>query len=179
MVYYRDGDELVRGQGRLSRIEGLTTRGEFGTILGTVMLDAAKGNLVWDRWEQQSSGPTGVFAYEVTANDSHYQVDGKPAAYKGEIAIDPSSGAILRLLLKSEADLAVQAHFSGGNVLKVADIEVEYGPVDIGGKPYICPLKGVALSEIGDLMWLNDVKFEDYHLFRGDVKILSGFQNLQ
>jgi hypothetical protein len=41
---------------------------------------------------------------------------------------------------------------------------------------YMCPLKGVALSETGDQMWLNDVRFENYHLFRGDVQILSGFQ---
>ncbi len=175
-VYYRDGDELVR-KGRFSRIEGLTTRGEFGPILATAMLDAAKGNLTWDRWEQEPSGVAAVFAYAVTAIDSHYKVDGQRTAYRGEIAVDPANGAILRLTLRSGMDPALGVFFSGG-LLMVADIEVDYGPVEIGGKSYICPLTGVALSEGAGAMWLNEVVFENYHLFRGDTRILTGFQSM-
>jgi len=68
-----------------------------------------------------------------------------------------------------------------------AAIAVEYGPVSIGNKTPICPLKGVALSRMPILrLWdpgvtpsapiyqthLNDVAFSDYHLFHADVKVV-------
>jgi hypothetical protein len=69
---------------------------------------------------------------------------------------------------------------------RTADISVEYGPVELGGKTYICPLKGVALSNRmdltssmqPDLMWLNDRVFENHHLFRSDVRIIPDFNEV-
>ena len=88
---------------------------------------------------------------------------------------------------------------------------VEYGPVEIGGKTYICPLKSVALSlaqsskivedaplhlkpvmgvsetyEPSEIMsvaqgppqtLLNDVAFEQYHLFRAEARVVLGTGN--
>lgn len=107
-------------------------------------------------------------------------------AYHGRIAIDPTSGAILRLVVS--ADLKPE------EVISRADVAIEYGPVDLGGKTYICPLASVALSvapAIGQaavtlsnpaapsggfnsigITALNHTVFEGYHLFRGDVRIV-------
>lgn len=167
VVSYRDGAEKQNATGLHNLLQGLTTSGEFGPILGTALVDAAVGNLTWSHWEQGEQGAEAVFRYSVAANESHYIVENQPAAYHGEIAIDPSDGAILRLVLL--ADL------QPGNELVSADIVVEYGPVEIGGTNYICPVKGVAFSQVRQLQWLNDVVFEQYHLFRSNVQILPGF----
>jgi hypothetical protein len=87
------------------------------------------------------------------------------------------------------------------------DLMVEYGPVEIGGKTYICPVKSVAIArgyepalsqsssdpllvfhdqasqsdptgssdeaEILQTM-LNHVVFKQYHLFRSELRILTG-----
>ncbi len=99
-------------------------------------------------------------------------VQDQVTAYNGEIAIAPSSGAILRIVLKAAPGPA--------NPLDVANIVVEYGPVELGGKSYTCPLRGIALSEgMQQLKWLNDVAFEDYHLFRPEMRILPGFKEVQ
>jgi hypothetical protein len=177
-VFYRDGGEVQRGGG-VDKVVGLATRGEFGPILDTAMLDAAKGGVAWDRWEEEPSGLAAVFVYAVSKTDSHYKVNGAPASYRGEIAVDPASGSILRIVLKSELDTALGVFLSSGNILAVADIAVEYGPVSIGGKVYMCPVKGVALSESGDLLVVNDVEFADYHLFRGDMRMVTGFKDLR
>lgn len=120
-VYYRDGDEVVSSEKHRSKDQGLTTRGEFGPVLALALLDAAKGNLAWSRWELASAGPRAVYSYEVKAADSHYEVSDKRTAYKGEIAVDPASGAILRLVLEATEDRPQ---------VSIADIEVDYGPVE-------------------------------------------------
>ena len=105
------------------------------------------------------------------------------SAYHGEVAIDPGSGAILRIALI--ADLASDGPITRGDVM------VEYANVEIGGKTYICPVRSVALSvgESGKITFdagntpamhrvnrtlLNDVSFSDYHVFRSELRILPG-----
>jgi hypothetical protein len=163
IVVYRNGNEQ-RDAGDTSSIQGLATSGEFGPILGTAMLDAAKGNLSWSRWQEGQESPFAVFRYVVTAKQSHYEVDGKATGYVGEVGIDPSSGAIERLVFR--ADMPTDGK------LVTADIAVEYSPIQLGGKTYICPIHSVALSHGFELMWLNEVSFDRYHLFGTQMRIL-------
>lgn len=167
-VYYRDGQEVVDGGQTLRGYRGLTTRGVFGPILAVAVTDASKGNLAWTRWEQGATGPMAVYSYSVKAQQSHYEVDNQMATYSGEIAIDPVSGAILRLIVNTGVNLTA----------KTGGIEVEYGPVELGGKEYVCPTKSVAYSLDLNSAWVNDVVFEGYHLFRGEARILPGFSQV-
>jgi hypothetical protein len=163
IVVYRNGNE-ERDARDASSIQGLTTSGEFGPILGTAMLDAAKGNLTWSRWQEGQESPFAVFRYVVTAKQSHYEVDGEATGYVGEVGIDPSSGAIQRLVFR--ADMPTDGK------LVTADIAVDYGEILLGGKTYICPMHGIALSHGFELMWLNEVSFNQYHLFGTRIRIL-------
>ena len=144
----------------------MTTAGEFGPILNAALLDSAHGNLTWSHWEQGAGVPEAVFRYAVIAGKSHYNVDGQFPGYHGEITIDPSNGTILRLVLRADPKPSLP--------LLKADFVLEYGPVQLGGKTYICPLKGVALSAESKRLWLNDIAFEQYHLYRASAQILGG-----
>jgi hypothetical protein len=162
----------------------LTSNGEFGSILVVVLLDAAKGRLVWGNWEQDTNGTNAVFRYAVRPGQSSYKVvlpHGTKnvslfPAYHGEIAVNPASGAILRIT--AVADLTPP------NEHAISSIMVEYGPVSIGGNTYICPVHSVALARValGDpllattpmQMQLNDVAFVDYHHFHTEARILTG-----
>ena len=78
-VLYRDGQEVVdptavKGQKKTPAVQGLTSWGEFGPILNTVLLDAAQSKLAWSHWEQGTGGPLMVFGFAVLARKSHYQV---------------------------------------------------------------------------------------------------------
>jgi len=53
---------------------GLASWGEFGPILGLVLVDAAKGKLGWARWEQENGKPVAVFQFAVDRSISHYTV---------------------------------------------------------------------------------------------------------
>ena len=164
-VIYSDGGERVKtGRGQY-KTSGLTTNGEFGNVLAVVIEDAAKGNPVWSRWEKGAGGMEAVYRFAITdRRNSHYTVSGLPSAYQGEIAIDPLAGSIRRVVIKAIPD--------PGDLLTIANVAVEYGPVDLGASAYICPLKSIAVSKGTQFLWLNDVVFEDYHLFRSSMRIL-------
>lgn len=182
-VTYRNGHEVAAGHDQVlptsSYQPQLSTIGEFGPILTVVLRDAIHGKLAWSHWEQGAETPLAVFRYSVPADQSNYSVSdsssGQPSfpAYHGEIAVDPVTGAILRLMLFAETSSAD---------LSESGIVVDYGPVEIAGKIYTCPLRSIALSRaspgpgrgVADqpLTLLNDVRFTNYHLFRSEVRIV-------
>jgi hypothetical protein len=190
VVAYRDGREVidprdwVRHSAHPER-EGLITRGTFGPILSTVFGDVAHGEMVWERWERGGTGTLAVFRYRVPKTQSRYSLgfhapssdkgDAEMATgYFGEVAIDPGTGTILRLTV--EADL-----WSETSRIIRADIMVEYGPVEIGGKTYTCPTRSVSICRFingfpqgSEATLLNDVSFTDYHQFRAESRILPG-----
>ena len=55
---------------------GLTSSGEFGSTLGMILTDTAKGEVRWGHWEQTTTGLAAVFSYSVPRSASHYEVVG-------------------------------------------------------------------------------------------------------
>jgi hypothetical protein len=191
VVAYRDGKEVIDPREWVKHSthperEGLITRGTFGPILSTVFRDAARGEMTWQRWERGDTGTLAVFRYRVPANQSHYSVGFHgpssdkgdlelATGYHGEMAIDPATGTILRMTV--EADLG----FETSRILR-GDIMVEYGPVEIAGKTYTCPIRSVTICRFvyrfaqgAEATLLNDVTFADYHQFRAESHILPGY----
>ncbi len=191
-VTYRDGREVQDGDAQPGKNQNkppkdLTTVGEFGPILEVVTSDALRGEVTWQRWEQGTSEPVAVFRYAVPLEQSNYLVELSPGGkikevypgYHGEIAIDPSTGAILRISLMAELPPPNQA-------MQTA-ILVEYAPVMIGEQNYICPVRSVAFLKIPLAnapaaqdaaavkveTQLNDVAFTHYHLFRSKARIVT------
>jgi hypothetical protein len=129
----------------------------------------------------------GVFRYAVPEDQSNYAVripngtkmEELHPAYHGEIAIDPATGAILRL--------SVVAGLPPPHETMQTAIVVEFAPVTIGDRSYICPVKGVAFSKTpvpsasvpaGDSpgpmqTQLNDVAFTHYHVFGSEARIVT------
>jgi hypothetical protein len=199
IVAYRDGKELVdpREWGKHPHHpegKGLITRGTFGPILSIVFVDAAhSGGFTWDHWQRGHAGTRAVFRYRVPQDQSHYSVGfhglstgeanaEQTTGYHGEITIDPVTGTIVRVTVQAEQPL--------GSPILQSDIMVEYGPVEIGGKTYTCPVRSVSIS-MGDMRFmsgtailesdpvpaaplLNDVTFDNYHQFRSESRILPG-----
>jgi len=190
-LLYRNGEETVDPPEMAQMNAGLlgpqlTTHGVFGAMLGIVMGDALRGRLVWGRWEQDADNPAAVFRFIVPKEKSHYSVEfccfqfGKVrnqefreyAAYHGEMALDPTTGAVLRLMIVADMESLAPILKSG--------ILVEYGPVLIGGSTSYCPVRSVSMQvewEYGtELMQtsLNEVSFSKYHKFGTESRVLTG-----
>jgi VWFA-related protein len=202
-VLYRNGQEVADAGGakrkkRKVKDPYLITYGTFGPVLGFVHdAIAAPGFLTWSRWEQSSSGLRAVFRYRIPVEKSLYTQSGcclpdgegttsfeRLAGYHGEISIDPSSGAILRL--QAEAEITRFPPISR------SDIMISYGPVEIGGKSYICPQRSVSIVRMRSIAMLfewdegfrtygpwatlvNDITYSGYHMFRGESRVMPGF----
>jgi hypothetical protein len=176
---------------------GLVTVGTFGPIQVTVLGDGARSQMAFRRWEQGTDGLVAVFRVAVPKEKSHYQVVYRrpsqtqaieqPVAYHGDVLVDPATGIILRV--------TIIADFEPGVEVMRADIMVEYGPVDIGAKSYICPVRSVSLfrwcgkieprsafvpaSRLDvEITRLNDVTFASYHMFRAEVRVLTGADSI-
>jgi VWFA-related protein len=196
-IYFRDGKEVLHpesaaDQAAIKKNGSIQTSGTFGPVLSTVMGDAARNNVFWSHWESGPAGREAVFRFVVPKEQSHYHVDFKSltdkqeisvfsqsTAYHGAIAVDPLKGTILRI--------ALQADLDPGLPIQQSDLMVEYGTVQIGERPYTCPLKAVAISTgrsvTDDPLSLtqtygpteqivDDIAFTRYHVFRSDAKIL-------
>ncbi|HET6207084.1 MAG TPA: VWA domain-containing protein [Terracidiphilus sp.] len=215
---------------------GLRSWGEFGPALTVVLADMAGHKTTFSHWEQTAGGLVAVFHYAVPREASHYavtysyfdvktigrtqfgysgrartaqQVANIPRAkevetyhetpgYKGMIAIDPATGAVLRI--------TIEAELSSGDPLLRAATMIEYGPVTIGDRQFICPVRSLAISQIpgtlsgcgsggamtlngaGDVtewqsptracdhspvLLINQTRFADYHRLGSTSRILT------
>jgi len=217
-VLYRGGKEVVEnGKGELKESDRVGYQmlfsGQFGPVLNTVVTDAEENKLAWSHWETSRDSKLAVFKYSVTRKKSHCNVkvlmgdrwtlQAHPG-YHGEIALDPATGAILRLTLI--ADLSQDDPMSAANLM------LEYGPVELGGKSYLCLIRSVTVETIkqadpnggatvhtqqeygtpphdggmtydtkGDVpqeILMNDVAFSHYQLLRSESKVIPDEEQL-
>lgn len=167
---------------------GLESWGQFGPEAAVILLDAKAGSITFHHWEQTSAGLAAVFDYAVPKSGSHYEVNygcfsvavfhAQPA-YHGSIAIDPNTGAILRVTL--------QADWKKGDPISHVASVIDYGPVDIGGHTYVCPVRSLAFSvEETNIchrdsynrgrvqpMALNQTTFTNYHRLASTHKFVA------
>jgi hypothetical protein len=149
----RRKSEPARAGGKAAAANGkqLEVQGVFGPILIVALDDVLASQPSWSHWEEGTDGSIAVFRYNVPTQNSHFSVPvpggfdmtSPLRAYRGDIAVDPAGGAILRLTL--------QAITQADGPVKRADILVEYGPVAIAGQTWICPLRSVALASVRNL----------------------------
>jgi len=201
---------------------GLLSYGDFGPLLGLILVDTEKNKPTFHHWERMSTGLVAVFRFSVPRPDSHYHVnycclaDGlrtrqgggggrrgggggvtgtqqtssstlfhKVPGYHGSLFIDPATGVIRRMTLVAEL---------GDGPVSRADTVIEYGPVTIGDRKFICPLRSMnvyegppefgppsseipvasvqALEPKGTL-YVNETSFTNYHRLGSEMRILT------
>lgn len=196
-ITYRDGrDAPDVSEKKSPHIYGLVSSGEFGGLLLKVFFDIPSGTVRWSHWEHHADGEQMVLRYEVPASGSHFRVnffccsftmgeahnfyfsayDATPA-YHGEIAVDAASGELRRL--------TVEGDYRPEDSLRQGGIAIDYRPVVIGGRSYVCPVHSVALLQVkarqymdressdAELLWINEARFVDYHRLGSEVRIVS------
>lgn len=192
-------DELAKRRLRNSNHDRLQTIGTFGPILVTVMTGASLSGstLEWARWEKSEDGPLAVFRYRVPENTSLLMAEycclaidlddvrfQEPARFHGEIAVNPSTGAVMRL--------TAQADLSWRQPLDLSEVMVEYRPIRKSSRTFICPSRAISISRqrrtVALDRWgehykvygpyqtlLNEIRFQKYQIFGSTYRILPGY----
>ena len=143
-----------------------------------------------------AAGLAAVFHYAVPRSASHYEIIetvphgprvsflGQHAnastvrtapAYHGSLWVDPATGFILRISLETDEN--------GSDQFRRVAVMVQYAPVQIGDRTFICPARSLALelgisdvnSSLGDAPteWLNIASYSGYHRFAATTRILA------
>ncbi len=153
----------------------------------------------WSRWQRIDGITAAVFQFQIDRSLSHYDVQfsrNRPSkgatktasyyafrdlvGYHGQIAVDPATGAILRVLI--DADMR-----PGGPIERALTL-VEYGPVKIGPHRFICPTRSIAVSTSSEIfqptsrnpfmdlqeVQINETTFSDYQRFTSEATIFAG-----
>jgi VWFA-related protein len=207
-LFYQKGKqeqtlEKLSGK-RIAGRNDLNYAGIFGPILRFVLEDVRRGNskLIWTRWERSGPQTVAVFRYSVRAENPKYGVlfcclvDGSTfetlPEHHGELAIDPDTGAILRITVESKPGWIRETDLSPLRPVFTSNMMVEYGPVNIGGTSFICPLRSVVVTRERTVkpinFWginfavygpyqtlLNDTAYANYHKFGSEMRMLPGF----
>lgn len=221
-ITYRNGEEAVvlrDGRAVVAAPEnapkrppplGISNWGVFGPLAEILVNDISAGKADWSHWEQAGKSTVAVFRYSVPPDLSNYNLEfccfasrDEPTgvvgpenwnvyetlpSYHGEIAINPETGAILRL--------TIQTDIPDHQPIYSADIEVEYGPVELGGKEYLLPTRSVTISQAPVHIMIqegscgrdsgcaprlyvhpkdtvvSDTMYGTYHVFRAEMRIL-------
>jgi len=174
----------------------MNSSGEFGAILTHVANCADQNKATWKEWEQGQTGLLAVFLYECTESESATDGAGAPRGspatmtISGEIAFDPHDGTIMRLTRISRGKVDWFLH---KGALWERAIMVEYLPQEIDGHSYVCPVKSVVMYPMPPYSqqdkdieegrtyylpvdeFLNDVYFDQYHLFKAKAQMLPGY----
>jgi hypothetical protein len=152
--------------------KGLSSWGEFGTVLGMILGDAVNGKVSWSHWEQTASGLSAVFHYSVPKSASHFEVlrfaprPGSlaavvtPRTYGAKSSSEQSDTFIVHDRRGYEGSLWLDP--ATGTILRItieadskgivdyqrAAILVQYGAVEIAGSQFILPVRSLAFSRV-------------------------------
>lgn len=201
----REGQAVKQGSAASQAQNGLSSWGEFGFLPAVILADTVKGKVTWSHWEQMGAGPAAVFHYAVPRPASHYEIietvprgpkvsfNGQNAttsnaatvrstpAYHGSLWVDPATGVILRISIETDENGSAQFR-------RVA-VMVQYAPVQIGDRKFICPARSLTLdlgivdpnSTLGDAPteWLNIASYSGYRRFASTTRILADTPEMQ
>jgi len=70
----RENQPPTQGSAVWQQQIGLISGGEFGTTLGMILADTARGQISWSHWERTAAGLVAVFQYSVPKSASHFEI---------------------------------------------------------------------------------------------------------
>ena len=105
----------------------------------------------------------------------------------------PDTGAVFRITVESDPGWIREKDLSPLRPVLFSSMMVEFGPVDIGGRSFICPRHSVVVTRERTVrplsFWglnfsvygpyqtlMNDTAYRNYHKFGSESRMLPGFE---
>lgn len=147
----------------------LTTEGEFGDLLATVLAESSAAKITWNRWDSVNGKRVAVFDYAIDQEHSSLRVSRNDMAhavlaYSGSVFADPVSGEVWRVTdFTTDAPRELR--------LKETRTSVDYAETAIGGNRYALPKHATVVNVGFDEALRNEIEFSDYRKFEAESTI--------
>lgn len=154
------------------RLGGVTSSGEFGSLMREIFEPATETHFEWERWGTLRSRRMHVFSYRVAQSRSKYSIAAGTehriiAGYSGLIYVDRETSAVMKVTLQAE-------NIPSGFPIREVNLTLDYDWVEISGLRFILPLKAVVSSRTGPKMLTrNEVEFRMYRKFTAESTITA------
>jgi hypothetical protein len=149
---------------KMEQLGGTVSAGEFGTMMSEIFDPQSQAQFSWDHWATLRGRRTYVFAYDIAQEYSRYHIKETETnqeivpAYRGLVYIDRDTGMVTKLTLNP---YNIPPTFP----IHEAHESLDYDFQDIGGMPYMLPLKAVLTSKLERFATKNDIEFRLYRKF--------------
>ena len=151
------------------QLGGITSSGEFGTMLYQIFTAGTRTQFDWERWATLRGKRMYVFSFRVAQANSDYSIYHQPsgrtvvAGYHGLIYAD----AVTRQVMRIKMDCDDLEAFPINQV----SLTLDYAPTKISEQTFVLPMAAEVRSREGRTLAKNVMQFSLYRKFGADATI--------
>ncbi|MGH9592909.1 MAG: hypothetical protein ACRD5L_07440, partial [Bryobacteraceae bacterium] len=153
-----------------SKLGGVTSSGEFATMLHEIFDPESETQFEWTRWATLRGRRMHVYSFRVLQSNSKYTIYDEQsgrmmvAGYHGLVYADRDTGLVMRILMDCD----------GLETFPITQVSLDlnYDFVKIESGEYLLPLRADLTSRAGRFMSKNEVEFRLYKKFGAEATII-------
>jgi hypothetical protein len=152
-----------------SQLGGITSSGEFGTMLYQIFAPQTQTQFEWERWATLRGKRMYVFGFRVAQANSDYSIYHQPsgrtivAGYHGLIYADAVTKQIMRIKMDCDGLEAFP--------INQVSLTLDYAPTKISEQEFVLPMAAEVRSREGRTMGRNVMQFSLYRKFSSEATI--------
>lgn len=151
------------------QLGGITSSGEFGTMLYQIFAPQTETKFDWERWATLRGKRMYVFSFRVAQPNSDYsifhQASGRTivAGYHGLVYADAESKQVMRIKMDCDG--------LEGFPINQVGLTLDYAPTKISEQSFVLPMAAEVRSRDGRALAKNTMQFSLYRKFGADATI--------
>src|SRR5579862_8931234 len=151
------------------QLGGITSSGEFGTMLYQIFTPQTQTQFDWERWATLRGKRMYVFSFRVAQPNSDYSIYHQPsgrtvvAGYHGLIYADAVTRQIMRIKMECDG--------LEGFPINQVSLTLDYSPTKISDQSFVLPMAAEVRTREGRTLGKNVMQFSLYRKFGADATI--------
>jgi hypothetical protein len=162
-------NNLPVGNMKHEQLGGITSSGEFGTMLYQIFTPQTQTQFDWERWATLRGKRMYVFSFRVAQPNSDYSIYHQPsgrtivAGYHGLIYADAVTKQIMRIKMDCDGLEAFP--------INQVSLTLDYAPTKISEQDFVLPMAAEVRSREGRRLARNLMQFSLYRKFSSEATI--------
>ncbi|MBZ5635384.1 MAG: hypothetical protein LAO55_19850 [Acidobacteriia bacterium] len=151
------------------QLGGITSSGEFGSMLYQIFAPQTQTQFDWERWATLRGRRMYVFSFRVPQSNSDYSIYHQPsgrtivAGYHGLVYADAESKQVMRIKMDCDGLEAFP--------INQVSLTLDYAPTKISEQDFVLPMAAEIRSREGRRLGKNVIQFSLYRKFSSDATI--------